>query len=113
MKFMLDAPLSICNLFHERGCEAIHTKQLLLKNKTSDTEIIKIAEQNNYIVITKDSDFYYSHLIKNKPKKLLLIRTGNISTKNLKVLFNHFSEQIINTFNKQNLLELHTDSMVS
>ena len=32
------------------------------------------------IVISKDSDFFYSHLVFGRPWKLVLVKTGNMST---------------------------------
>jgi predicted nuclease of predicted toxin-antitoxin system len=29
------------------------------------------------VVVTKDTDFYHSHVLQRKPWKLLLVRTGN------------------------------------
>ena len=40
---------------------------------------IKIAEKEFRIVITKDNDFQSSFFIRNKPSKLILVTTGNIS----------------------------------
>jgi predicted nuclease of predicted toxin-antitoxin system len=38
-------------------------------------------------VISKDTDFFYSHLLQGRPWKLLLVKTGNISTRALRDLF--------------------------
>jgi predicted nuclease of predicted toxin-antitoxin system len=38
-------------------------------------------------VVTKDNDFFYAHLLRGQPWKLLLVRTGNISTHELRELF--------------------------
>ncbi len=54
---------------------AIHTLDLPDKNKTTDKQIIEIAAQEDYVVITKDVDFLNSYLIKNVPGKLVLIKT--------------------------------------
>ena len=39
------------------------------------------------VVISKDSDFFYSHLLQGRPWKLLLVQTGNISTRDVVDLF--------------------------
>ncbi len=46
--------------------------------RTTDKEIITLAFKEERVVITKDSDFLESFLIKNQPEKLVLIKTGNI-----------------------------------
>ena len=37
-------------------------------------------------MISKDSDFFFSHTLHGRPWKLLLVKTDNISTRNLCVL---------------------------
>lgn len=114
MKFILDAhiPPSLCNLFAEKGFTAIHTLNLPNKNQTSDKDIIKIASKQGLIVVTKDSDFYFSHLINKEPEKLLLIKTGNLSTKDLKNIFDNQFTQIIEVFKTHNLIEFHKDCLI-
>ncbi|WP_413172897.1 DUF5615 family PIN-like protein [Anabaena azotica] len=81
MKFLIDAqlPVRIADLLVTLGYDVIHTKNLPLKNSTSDSEINKISILEKRIVITKDKDFLDSFLIKQEPYKLLLVTTGNIS----------------------------------
>ena len=46
-----------------------------------------LTAAENRIVITKDSDFYYSFVLHRQPAKLVLVQTGNLSTKALIQLF--------------------------
>ncbi len=71
MKFLLDAhlPPSLVNIFNDKGYFTIHTLNLPNKNESSDNEITEYAIENNFIIITKDTDFYYSYLTRNVPKK--------------------------------------------
>ena len=39
------------------------------------------------VVVTKDTDFYYSHLLHGRPWKLVLVRTGNLGLKATKQMF--------------------------
>jgi predicted nuclease of predicted toxin-antitoxin system len=49
---------------------------------------ISVVEER--VVVTKDTDFYYSHLLQNRPWKLVLVRTGNLGLKETKRMFeNH------------------------
>ena len=59
MKFLVDAqlPVRLSYLLKSMGQDAIHTKELTLKNATPDTEIDTISIREQRIVITKDSDF--------------------------------------------------------
>ena len=52
-----------------------------------DRVINQISLDDQRVVISKDTDFFYSHLHQGRPWKLLLVRTGNISTRDLCALF--------------------------
>lgn len=69
------------------GHDAAHTRQLTDQNRTHDEVINELSLREQRVVVTKDSDFYHSHLLHGKPWKLLLIRTGNVRTRELKALF--------------------------
>ncbi len=108
MKFLIDAhlPYSLCALCAERGHDAIHTLDLPLKNATSDEAINKISLAEQRVVISKDSDFFYSHVLQQRPWKLLLVRTGNISTRDLIALFRHNFPLIETSLEEHALLEI-------
>lgn len=86
MIFLIDAhlPKSICTYFEELGHEAIHTTDFPQGNATQDIDLIAFSEKENAVVITKDSDFYYSFQIHRKPKKLVMVRVGNMRLQALK-----------------------------
>jgi predicted nuclease of predicted toxin-antitoxin system len=110
MKFLVDAqlPYGIKQYLNSIGFDAIHTNDLPLKEKTPDWEINKISVEQNRVVITKDKDFLDSHLLKNSPKKLILITTGNIRNKELfHLLINNFN-QIFELLVHHNLIEINT-----
>ncbi len=114
MKFLLDAhlPPSLVKIFSDKGYFTIHTLNLPNKNESSDTEITEYAVKNNFIVVTKDTDFYYSHLTQNIPEKILLIKTGNLGTKSLKKLILHFFDDMMEGFKVKNIIELHQDNII-
>jgi len=74
MKFIVDAhfPKRLATWLINNGDDAIHTIDLPKKNKTSDKEIIEIAESQARIVITKDSDFIQFRIIHDKPQRILM-----------------------------------------
>jgi predicted nuclease of predicted toxin-antitoxin system len=74
-------------LLNRQGHDAIHTLDLPAKNVTPDGAINQMSLNQRRIVISKDSDFFYSHLLQGRPWKLLLIKTGNISRRDLIDLF--------------------------
>jgi len=96
----------------DKGYDTIHTNDLPNKHLTSDRYIIEIAEKENRIVISKDSDFYKSNLIEGKPEKLLFVTTGNIINKDLIKLFELNFLTIIYYFDTGNkIIELDNSSI--
>lgn len=89
MKFIVDAqlPRSLARLLRERGYSAVHTLEMPLKNATTDTQIRRYPIEDERVVISKDSDFLDSFLIKKEPYKLLYLTVGNISNADLLDLF--------------------------
>jgi len=85
VKFIVDAqlPKSLSDYLNGKGYDSIHTIELPKKNNTKDSQITQISLQEKRIVVSKDIDFLESFLVKSEPAKLILIRTGNISNKEL------------------------------
>lgn len=109
MKFLVDAqlPPALCQLLRDAGHDAIHTSGLPAQNQTTDKAINEISVQHDRVVISKDTDFYYSHLLTQKPRKLLLIRTGNIGVRDLFDLFQRHLPAVIHALENNPLVELH------
>ncbi|MCS6795352.1 MAG: DUF5615 family PIN-like protein [Raineya sp.] len=89
LKFLIDAqlPPSLCKIFIEQGFEVLHTSQLANGNQTTDKEIGEIAAKENFVVISKDIDFWDSCILKKQPPKLILVKSGNTSKNDLINLF--------------------------
>ena len=60
-------------------------RELGLEN-SSDIEIFEFAKRNEFAIVTFDSDFCDLNIIKGYPPKIIWIRTGNTTTKNLERL---------------------------
>ncbi len=114
MRFLIDAHLThlICDVLHQRKHNAIHVKQLPKGDDMPDHIIIRIADMENRVVVTKDSDFYYSHILTGKPNKLLLIKTGNIKNKQFLTLIRTNISLIESLFESYNFLELNSEGVV-
>ena len=108
MKFLVDAhlPPGICALLQASGHDALHTRQLPAQNHTPDQVLNDLSVRDQRVVISKDTDFYYSHLLLQRPHKLLLVRTGNIRTRELKLLFETHLTEIIDALEANSLVEL-------
>lgn len=85
MKFLVDAqlPYLLATLLRQKGFDVLHTDDLPAKDETPDGDIRAVANRDDRIVITKDSDFLDSHLVNKSPRRLLLITTGNIKNRQL------------------------------
>jgi len=92
--------------------DSIHTLDLPLQNRTTNDDICRIADSENRVVITKDSDFVVSHLTKGQPKRLLLVSTGNIGTAKLLALFTAGLPMLDKEFATQAFIELTSTSII-
>lgn len=81
MKFLIDAQLPSAIADYFPGHDVIHTSSLIDGNNTKDHVINNFSIAEERILITKDSDFYYSYL---SPYKLLLVSLGNMRISHLK-----------------------------
>jgi predicted nuclease of predicted toxin-antitoxin system len=108
MKFVIDAqlPRRLVYRLRKAGYEAIHTLDLPQKNKTADGTINELSMQEEWIVVTKDTDFVNSFLLLHRPYKLLLVSTGNINNTELESLFLRFLEAIVQAFSNYDFIEI-------
>lgn len=88
-------PYKLVNFLRSKNCSAFHINDIFSDSNISDSVICNYADMNDCIVITKDSDFKKTYLLKRTPKKLIKLNVGKSST-----------GQIIDLFkNNWNLLE--------
>lgn len=65
-------------------------------HKASDKQIWKYARDNNFIIVTQDSDFNERSLVYGYPPKVIWLRTGNISTINVRrLLKKHYKDILV------------------
>jgi predicted nuclease of predicted toxin-antitoxin system len=62
--------------------ESAHVKTLALTN-TDDGIIWKYARANDFVIVSKDSDFHQRSLLYGHPPKLIYLRIGNSPTSNI------------------------------
>lgn len=95
MKLLLDANISwrLVNRL-ESYCEAcLHVDFTSLDKPATDLSIWEYAMSNGYIIVTNDDDFLNLLNIKGFPPKVVLLRTGNQSTKYLEtILVQHLTD---------------------
>ena len=71
-----------------------HVSRLGLTNR-SDRDIWETAKRETYIVATFDSDFYDLSLTLGQPPKVIWIRSGNTTTRNLVEILTSKLDQIV------------------
>jgi predicted nuclease of predicted toxin-antitoxin system len=113
MNFLVDAhlPRGICTILNYSGHDAIHTNTLPAQNATKDSVINEISVREQRVVISKDTDFYHSHLLYGKPWKLVLVRTGNTRARDLNQLFQCHLLTIIASLESNSLIELYREGV--
>lgn len=108
MKFLVDAhlPPSLCAVLARHGHDVTHTLDLPAKNATKDSILSQISFDEQRVLISKDLDFFYSHLVLARPWKLVLVRTGNISTRDLCAIFERHLSAIETALEHYTLVEI-------
>jgi predicted nuclease of predicted toxin-antitoxin system len=114
MKFLVDAqlPRRLSERLAVHGHDSVHTLDLPNGNRTPDHEINRISIEQQRIVVTKDSDFVDSLLLRGEPWKLLVVATGNIRNADLLDLFDKNIVQIVDLFQSSTYVELTVDSLI-
>ncbi|MEI6750043.1 MAG: DUF5615 family PIN-like protein [Bacteroidales bacterium] len=76
------------------GC--LHVSDCKLSD-CEDPEIWEYAKENDFVIVTFDSDFYDISILNGHPPKIIWIRTGNLTTNDIAQLMitNH---KTINSF---------------
>src|SRR5262249_23644861 len=114
MKFLVDAqlPRRLVGWLTAAGCDAVHTLDLPDGNRTTDHQVIALADGEQRAVVSKDADFVDSHVLHARPAKLLLISTGNISDRDLEALMLPLIPGIVREFQTHSFLELGRSGIV-
>jgi len=113
MKFVVDAqlPRRIARDLAVAGHEVLHSLDLPLGNRTPDDAIAELADREGRVVVTKDSDFVASFLLRGTPAKLLLISTGNITNDALSRLLAANLPALVAALTAHDFVELSASAM--
>ncbi len=108
MRFLVDAqlPRRFSTWLRSAGHDAIHASSLPAGNATRDADLALAGDAENRIVVTKDSDFVVSHLLRGTPIRLLLISTGNIGNRELEGLLRLSLASLAEAFESHRFIEL-------
>jgi len=101
MKILLDQNISfkLVNKIKEIFEVVNHVKDFGLLD-TKDIEIWNFAKNNNFSIISFDSDFFDLSLLYGHPPKIIWLRTFNQTSKNIEIMLNNFNCQIKEFLNK-------------
>jgi predicted nuclease of predicted toxin-antitoxin system len=80
VKFIIDAqlPAKLAEALTSVGHDAVHTLNLPDKNRSSESNVARLADSEGRVVVSKDADFVTSHIVHGSPLRLLQISTGNM-----------------------------------
>jgi predicted nuclease of predicted toxin-antitoxin system len=98
VKLLLDENLSdrIIHRIVDLYPDSTHVKTLALTN-TDDVVIWEYAKANDFIIVSKDSDFHQRSLLYGHPPKFIYLRVGNCPTSRIvQILRDNFD--LINQF---------------
>ena len=97
MKLLLDENLSDQIIYRivDLYPDSKHVKTLALTN-TDDALIWEYAKANDFVIVSKDSDFHQRSLLYGHPPKFIYLRIGNSPTsKIIQILRDNFDTLIL------------------
>ena len=95
MKLLFDQNISpkLSDHFKDTFKEAVHIQDLNL-DSAGDIELWEYARSNNFTIVTKDSDFNHLVSLYGFPPKVIWIRRGNCTTKQIQDMIKDHIEGI-------------------
>lgn len=114
MKALCDVHIAfkVVYFLQKNGVETKHVNELTHGCFTPDPDICDFADQGGFVVITKDSDFLDSFLLRKSPKKLLKINLGNIPTSRLVAILEENIEYLKTFFEaSEGCIEIYSDKI--
>ncbi|MFT4009396.1 MAG: DUF5615 family PIN-like protein [Nocardioidaceae bacterium] len=114
MKFLVDAqlPPKLAKFLIDHEHDAVHVLTLPADVRTPDPDVSAAADEQGRVVVSKDDDFRHSHTTTGTPAKLLMVRTGNISNKDLFQLIESRLADIEAAFATASFVELYRDVFI-
>jgi predicted nuclease of predicted toxin-antitoxin system len=92
MNWLVDAhlPPSLCKWLQTKGGVAVHLGALDNGLRLPDEFIWAYAKENQFVIITKDNDFFDRAILKGSPPQVIFIKVGNCSNKTLFTTLDRF-----------------------
>lgn len=98
MKLLFDQnlPPRLSKTLEDIFPNSIHVREIGFVEAT-DTEIWNYAKENNFTIVSKDTDFQQRSLLLGHPPKIVWLRVGNCPVKTVEDLLRKHSD-LINAF---------------
>ena len=114
VRFIIDAqlPRRLAIWLCQVGHVATHTSDMPAGNQSSDEAICERADEDDAVVVTKDSDFVVSRTLRGRPRRLLVVATGNITNDALMRLFETNLATIVGALASPAQVELGSATLV-
>lgn len=95
MKLLFDENLSpkLIALLTDLFPDCAHVDRIGLGSE-SDNDIWSYAQQNDYIIVSKDSDFHDKSILLGHPPKIIWIKRGNCSNRHVQFLLRNKANTI-------------------
>lgn len=104
MKLLFDQNLSprLVNRLTDLYPDSQHVSFLSL-DRADDRAVWEYANQNDFIVVTRDSDFSELSILRGFPPKVIWVRRGNCSTNQIEEILRSHDRDIIQFYEAPNL----------
>ena len=104
MKLLFDEHLSykLISKLSDIFPDSKHVNDLNLQSE-SDLKIWEYAKNNEFVIVSKDSDFMDIVNIKGYPPYLVWIRSGNVRVKDIERTIRNNAVKILNTFKNRDI----------
>jgi predicted nuclease of predicted toxin-antitoxin system len=103
MDWLIDAqlPPRLCAWFHSHGEHAVHVSDLENGLLLPDETLWNYARDREYIIVSKDRDFYDRSLLYGAPPQVLYITVGNCSNDRLIEILEYSWKEITSAIREQ------------
>lgn len=108
MKFLVDnqLPAALARCIESKGCQAKHVLEIGLA-EASDMQILRFAESEGYVLISKDEDFLHLILRSAVTANLVWVRIGNCRKQHLLEAFDRAWCRLVERINSgERIVEL-------
>ena len=96
MRLLFDQNLSpsLKDALQDLYPESAHTRDVGLESAT-DTAVWEYAKDNGFVIASKDSDYRQLSFMFGHPPKVIWIRRGNCSTKDIEFILRHRHHRLL------------------